>query len=350
MVTEDGTVRISPTLNGRPGATGLLTLAPHTVPADTDRISTAIDADVPAGSSVTVDLRGRRANGGWTEWVSASAPGTAVLPEPTREVQARLALRAANGAGPVVRSLTLTAYPAATTAEGGLDAAEHVDPVKLTVFATREGLVGGTTANGHVIVKRDHFVALPSRRALAPRNSGDYTVEICTPAPRCAFAPVWDIGPWNINDDYWNPPEVREQWKDLPHGMPMAQAAFFTGYHDGKDQFNRTVVNPAGIDLADGLFWDALGLSGNSWVTVSYLWTGSDVLAPVSASAPVEVRAAPDSSAPVVAIAVPRAAIPMHCTLGDWLDIGGGRYVSSAAVAAPAGLPPCPKPATNSTS
>ena len=57
--------------------------------------------------------------------------------------------------------------------------------------------------------------------------------------------------------------------------MPEAQAAKERGYNGGRDQFKRKVLNPAGIDLSDGLFWGALGLKDNSWVTVEYLWTGS---------------------------------------------------------------------------
>ena len=78
----------------------------------------------------------------------------------------------------------------------------------------------------------------------------------------CAFEPVWDVGPWNTKDDYWNPSATREMWKDLPQGKPEAQAAYQNGYNGGKDQFGRTVANPAGIDLADGVFWDALTADG----------------------------------------------------------------------------------------
>ena len=116
-------------------------------------------------------------------------------------------------------------------------------PLKSRVFATREGLVGGTTANGHVIVSRDHFVALPSRRGLSGNGSGTYSVKVCT-ASRCAFEPVWDVGPWNTKDDYWNPSATREMWKDLPQGKPEAQAAYQDGYNGGKDQFGRTGREP----------------------------------------------------------------------------------------------------------
>lgn len=139
------------------------------------------------------------------------------------------------------------------------------------VFATREGLVGQTTANGHVITNRDHFVALPSRDALTCNGCYAKQVRVCNPANgRCETAPVWDVGPWNTKDDWWNSP--RAMFNDLPRGKPEAQAAYYEGYNGGKDMFGRTVLNPAGIDLADGTFWDGLGMSNNGWVDVTFLW------------------------------------------------------------------------------
>ncbi|MCF2434749.1 hypothetical protein LV779_08430 [Streptomyces thinghirensis] len=61
---------------------------------------------------------------------------------------------------------------------------------------------------------------------------------MCGPA-RCETAPVWDVGPWNTHDDHWNPPAQREQWKDLPRGLPQAQAAYENGYNGGRDEFGR---------------------------------------------------------------------------------------------------------------
>jgi hypothetical protein len=146
-------------------------------------------------------------------------------------------------------------------------------PLSFRVFATREGAVGGTTANGHVITPRDHFVALPSRRALSPKGTTTYSVKVCADNGRCETAPVWDVGPWNTTDDYWNPPAVRQSWTNLPQGKPEAQAAYQDGYNGGKNGKGKKVKNPAGIDLADGTFWDGLGLTDNAWVTATYLWT-----------------------------------------------------------------------------
>ena len=50
---------------------------------------------------------------------------------------------------------------------------------------------------------------------------------------------MWDVGPWNTRDDYWNPSTVTQNWSDLPQGKPEAQAAYETGYNGGRDQFGR---------------------------------------------------------------------------------------------------------------
>ena len=109
----------------------------------------------------------------------------------------------------------------------------------------------------------------------------------------------------------------REQWGDLPQGTPQAQAAFRDGYNGGKDGFGRKVANPAGIDLADGTFWDDLGLINNTTVTVDYLWTGSVQLAKVVDTGAGARRARADAD--VVGTAAHKAGVPVECTTGDWL-------------------------------
>ena len=146
------------------------------------------------------------------------------------------------------------------------------------IFATREGLTGQTTANGHVIRKGDRFVSLPSRRALSAKGERGFQVRLSY-SGRSVIAPVWDVGPWNIRDDHWSPSRQREQWRDLPQGLPQAQAAFERGYNGGKDGFGRRVSNPAGIDLADGIFWNDLRMRDNDWIGVEYLWLDQEMVA-----------------------------------------------------------------------
>ncbi len=248
--------------------TGIIMFDPHQLPAKATTVSATLDGSVPGDSELAVDVRGLRADGQWTEWTEATPDAPAVLPEASATVQVRMMLTAPVGAtGPQARQLTLSAGAAMAPAATPLAARSY------KVFATREGLVGGTTANGHKIVSRDHFVALPSGKALSPKGKKTYQVKVCAANGRCETAPVWDVGPWNTKDDYWNPAASRQSWKNLPQGRPEAQAAYQSGYNGGKDQFGRKVSNPAGIDLADGTFLDGLKLTDNAWVTVTYLWT-----------------------------------------------------------------------------
>ncbi|WP_435223121.1 hypothetical protein [Streptomyces sp. Tue6028] len=263
---------LSPASLERHGGYASAVLDEHHLDRPVDRITADVDAAVPSGAGVVVDVRGRTADGTWTEWREVTADAPARLPRAVDDVQARLTLWTGKaGATPTVRGLTLSADSAGTASSQPAQPAAAAAAFSSRVYATREGLVGGTTANGHVIRSNDHFVALPSRRALSPNGSGQYSVQVCGPV-RCETAPVWDVGPWNTHDDYWNTSAQREQWKDLARGLPEAQAAYQNGYNGGRDEFGRQVANPAGIDLADGTFYN-IGLNDNGWVTVTYLWT-----------------------------------------------------------------------------
>lgn len=143
--------------------------------------------------------------------------------------------------------------------------------VTYRIYATREGLVGNHTANGHLIVSRDHFVALPSGTTLNCNGCSTYRVTVRNISTGASVTErQYDVGPWNTKDNYWHVP--RQMWTSLPRGLPEAQAAYQDNFNGGKDEFGRFVSNPAGIDLADGTFWDSLGLSGNTWIDVTFLW------------------------------------------------------------------------------
>ncbi|SEP84427.1 hypothetical protein SAMN05216188_101663 [Lentzea xinjiangensis] len=319
--------------------TGLVELGRHRL----DRPANAITA-VVTGDGV-VDVRGLRPDGQWTEWLEAPA----TLPVTTSTVETRVVL--SSGKASRVR-LKAARVPAAAADDVSAAAAGR----SYRVYATREGLVGGTTANGHVIRSRDHFVALPSRRGLASRNSGNYSVQVCASNGRCEWAPVWDVGPWNTKDDYWNPSSTREMWKDLPQGKPEAQAAYEDDYNGGEDQFGRQVANPAGIDLADGTFWDGLKLTNNAWVTVTYLWTGSGPVGTVrtaDAAGTVNVRSGATSTASQVGIAANHAQVRVTCQLTGqsvtgtqgtsnvWYRIASGKHIAKAYVAGVSGAATC---------
>ncbi|MEU8170385.1 hypothetical protein AB0B97_28175 [Micromonospora sp. NPDC049004] len=320
-------------------AEGMLLTAPRALTRPATRVRAAINADVPAGASVEAQVRGWRVNG-WTEWRAATATAGAVFDRPVSQVQTRVVLTArAGGATATVRGVQLTAdaTAAVSAATPGLT---------YRVYATRIGLVGELTANGRTIQPRDHFAALPSRRGLSPLNSGDYTVRVCTTTgARCEYAPVWDVGPWNTRDDYWNPSAVRENWKNLPQGRPEAQAAYQSGYNGGRDQFGRTVLNPAGIDLADGTFIDGLQLTTNAWVDVAYLWTGGGPRGVVG-DGPLNIRSGPSTSYAARGFAARFANVPIQCyvtgqsvagpyrTTTRWNRLATGQYVSHAYISA----------------
>ncbi|GIJ77118.1 hypothetical protein SAMN05443287_101297 [Micromonospora phaseoli] len=317
-------------------AEGMLVAAPRNLSRPATRIRAEVTVVARSGATASVQVRGWRAIG-WTEWHDAVP--AAVFDQPVRRVQARVVLTGSrSGATTEVRAVRLTADSvAATAATPGLT---------YRVYATRIGLVGEVTANGHTVRARDHFVALPSRRGLSPRNSGDYTLRVCTTnGSRCEYAPVWDVGPWNTRDDYWNPSGVRENWKDLPRGRPQAQAAYQNGYNGGRDQFGRLVLNPAGVDLADGTFWDGLQLTTNAWVDVAYLWTGTGPRGVVG-DGPLNVRAGPGTGYASRGLAARYANVPLQCyvsgqtvagpyrTTNRWNRLASGQFVSHAYISA----------------
>jgi hypothetical protein len=86
-------------------------------------------------------------------------------------------------------------------------------------------------------------------------------------------APVKEVGPWNIRDNYWQSRKHRDMWNDLKRCKPEAEAAYFDNYNHGEDQFGREVLNPAGVDLTPRAA-NRLGLDRyqNAWVHVRYPW------------------------------------------------------------------------------
>ncbi|MCL1870723.1 MAG: hypothetical protein FWF90_09965 [Promicromonosporaceae bacterium] len=250
--------------------------------------------------------------------------------------------------------VSLLAAGTATVLLAAPASADPSDGSTFRVYATREGLVGRTTANHHVVAPNDHFVALPSTRALSGSASGAYTVRVCAPATaRCEYAPVWDVGPWNTTDDYWS--ATRHAFTNLPRGLPEATAAYTRKYNGGNDQFGRHVTNPAGIDLADGVFTQGLHLVSNGYVNVTFLWQGNARTGVVaSPDAPLNVRSGPGTGYRAVGLAANTARVPLLCylrgttvsgtrgTTNLWYHIGAQNWVSDAYLVTGTGLPVAP--------
>ena len=116
----------------------------------------------------------------------------------------------------------------------------------MTVKATREGLVGGTTASGYKVDTVVPFVALPSRHALGkfvhlrnPKNG------------KTCYAIVLDVGPWNERDEAYV----------FEGARPAAE--------DGVDTRGRK-TNKAGIDLGEKV-WKLLDMKDNGPVEWEFL-------------------------------------------------------------------------------
>ena len=261
-------------------------------------------ATTPAGSSVRVDARVSADGQRWSGWEIDLASGArASFEQAALFAQYRVTLLANTGSPSVrVAQITPLRDPARYTAMAD---AQPIAPT-WKLHATRQGMVGGRTANGHRITKRDHFVSLPSWRSLAPNGTNDYAVRI-TYNGRTSVAPVYDVGPWNAHDDYWN--EQRQRYTDLPRGYPEDHAAYFDGYNGGRAEQGR-VRFPTAIDVGDGAWWDDLGIKGDrAVVEVTFLWLGSDPLAAPPA-APPAAEPAPPAPAPEAPAPAPPAPAP----------------------------------------
>lgn len=252
-------------------------------------LSIAYQASAPEGSAVRVDLRASPDGRRWSQWEPELASGASVrFDEPMRFAQYRLTLLGGNDS-PLVRDVRLT--PQAGSVELRAFNERPVAPT-YRIRGTRMGMVGGRTANGHRITKRDHFVSLPSWRSLSSKGGSEYMVRI-TYNGRSSVAPVYDVGPWNTRDNYWD--EERERYKDLRRGWPQDHAAYYDGYNKGWAEKGK-VHFPTAIDVGDGVWWDDLGIVGDqATVEVTFLWLGTDPLeqgSPAQAAPPAEEQAA----------------------------------------------------------
>ncbi len=242
----------------------------QTFPTPVFDLQVNYDALVPPGSSVRIAVRTSSDGQHWTAWEPDLANGVTVgLQSASRMAQYRAILLGTATTSPVVRSVQLEPIAGPSRYQA---MADNVAPT-FEVRATRMGMVGGRTANGHIIRPRDHFVSLPSWRSLSSRNGYEYQVRI-TYNGRSAVAPVWDVGPWNTRDDYWS--VQRERFPELRQGWPQDHAAYFEKHNGGYAE-KGYVRFPTAIDVGDGVWWDELGIHGDQAVVeVTFLWMGRD--------------------------------------------------------------------------
>jgi hypothetical protein len=114
------------------------------------------------------------------------------------------------------------------------------------VLATREGDIGAMTSTRMVIRPDSQFVALPHPHALGRMVEVRYR-------DRAIVVPVLDVGPWNIDDAYWD----GEARPASERGVGCC----------------RRPTNHAGIDLSDAVFAE-LGLPDNDVVAWRFVEQG----------------------------------------------------------------------------
>lgn len=248
---------------------GMYDAAPITFSSSFNRITIRYQRTAPQGTSARVDVRMQAADGRWTEWETDVQSGANVRFSGRHvAAQYRVILLGSIDETPAIGAVSFTerGFERSLLADGAKTAPTY----RLRV--TRQGMVGGRTANGHIITENDFFVSLPSRRALSSLDGQEYKVRLSANG-RSVVVPVMDVGPWNTRDDYWN--ANRQMYKDLPAGWPEDHAAYFENYNDGVAE-KGVVRYPTAVDIGDGAYW-ALGLEGaQATVNVTFLWMGTD--------------------------------------------------------------------------
>jgi flagellar biosynthesis regulator FlaF len=159
-------------------------------------------------------------------------------------------------------------------AEGGERASEDTVTVRRGGSSKGPGVmceVFATQYNGFT----RYEVALPHRDLKDRYQAGKGARKVIISKKNRIRAPVKEVGPWNIRDNYWSSRRKRDMWDDLKRCKPEAEAAYFDNYNHGEDQFGREVLNPAGVDLTPRAA-KRLGLRRyqNAWVKVRYPWVG----------------------------------------------------------------------------
>ena len=157
-----------------------------------------------------------------------------------------------------------------------------------------DGLIGQGTSNGHIVTALDHFVALPSCTTTScptwytgpTMTCGNACyVRVTNPATnKCSVAPVWDVGPWFTNDNWWDGAADRKlnavstNPNYLAQGYPGTVATYRdgldVGYGPGTSNVRLKDGNYAAMDIAAGT-WVDIGIDINAGiapVVVSMLW------------------------------------------------------------------------------
>lgn len=267
----------APTLFPEYARFGTLVAEPLALSRPVDRLQLNYTARTPAGSAVLVDLRTSIDGQNWQPWVIGLPDGAVVgFGQMARHVQYRVSMLADLQADPSVANVTFEATTAPATYHAQSYAGTLAAAPTFRVRGTRQGMIGGRTANGTIIPPRARFVSLPCWCALNPKGQTNYSVRL-TYKGRSTVVPVWDVGPYSGRDDYWN--ATRSGYPDLERGWPQDHAAYYEGYN-GRRADKGYVRFPTAVDVGDGAWWDDLGIVGDqAELEITFLWMGADPLA-----------------------------------------------------------------------
>lgn len=278
VILRDGSLQLSPSAGPAPAVIGAWERygvwdAPQ---SSASRLFGAVhvryQSQAPAGTANFVAVRASADGQRWSEWIWNIPNGSVVrFGGAQRWTQHRVVLVGSTTRSPSVARVEITPEAVRSKAGAADDKARKPAPT-YRLRVTRQGMVGGRTANGHRITAKDMFVSLPSWSVLSSREGREYMVRLSANG-KSVVVPVMDVGPWNRHDNFWS--TERERYKDLPVGWPEDHAAYYEGYNNRRAE-KGLVRYPTAVDIGDGAYW-ALGLDGaQATVDVTFLWLGQD--------------------------------------------------------------------------
>lgn len=278
VLGRDGHFQLSPEAEATPAAIGawdrygMVDAARTRFERTFESVRVTYNATMPVGTESHVAVRASADGRRWSEWIWDVTSGARVsFGTANTWVQHRVIMFGNDGRTPSVGQVQVIPESYDLYSRSTYNAAPAVAPT-YRLRVTRQGMVGGRTANGHRITPKDMFVSLPSWSSLSSKNGKEYMVRLSANG-KSVVVPVMDVGPWNRNDNFWD--ARRDTYKDLPRGWPQDHAAFYEGYNKGRAE-KGFVRYPTAVDMGDGAYW-ALGLDGaQATVDVTFLWLGED--------------------------------------------------------------------------
>ncbi|MGH2558627.1 MAG: SH3 domain-containing protein [Thermomicrobiales bacterium] len=204
-------------------------------------------------------------------------------------------------ASPALPALAAPKAPETVESARAISLGDGTYEMVATAFgSTVDGLIGNETSSGHILRANDRLVALPActesscpwldrnagvgdswgPQTLCAESDGYCWVAVeSVETGRCAVAPVLDVGPLFIHDNWWAAKSQRTYRFD--QGVPAASWAgdgydfgFGPGISDRGHDVRNDWTHGAAIDLAAGS-WVDLGLplvEGVADVRVTLLW------------------------------------------------------------------------------